>query len=870
MTVVPSDDRDACPPGTGGPSPTEPPPHRHRGAGLRRLLLSITVISGMVYAAFWTAWTWDHHNDERRRAEVVVQHNLDRATLGFAGFMDERVAAARDAAVAAVDPSAPGRPACRLPSIPVVPGDTPIERYDLVRLDGTVVCSTAAEGTGDPVASVRGAPWLAADYRPGSPSDDYVDPVTGATAWGVAFPVGTGADAGILAAVVQLTPASEQLGQFFGDGLGTAYVVSDAGTGEVLSRPAGSSWTAESPGPHIVFSRRIPGTGWLLSAGVDRSVAYAETWDEVKGGGLALLAAIAALILVTTLVYRRIVRPLGDITAAARRAAGGGTTSLDESGPAELAQLARELNQLTASRARSESLLTVTAERLAHSLERLDAVLANSADMVLIIDREGRITFASPAAAAVCAPIVVPGVELASLVHPDDVAKAADLVRPGASADTNVELRLGSHGCGWRHVDMVARDLLDHPAVHGIIINGRDVTDRRAEAAERAVLDEQFHQSQRLESLGALAGGIAHDFKNLLSVIMWTSDMVASDPAAGPLVGDLDEIREAASRGVDLAQQLLTFARRDQALPEPIDVGAELLALAELLRRTLGDHIDLELRIDADLPSVRVNRSRFDQAIVNLAVNARDAMGAGGRLVVEACEHRSTGEPGLDPGPYVVVAVSDSGSGMEPEVAGRAMEPFFTTKEPGQGTGLGLAIVHGIVTSAGGAVRIHSEPGRGTVIRLLLPASEAPSSATADDTSRESPLGGGEVVLVVEDDDPLRALVQRMLGAGNYSAIGAADPAAALALAAEPGRRLDVVLTDLLMPGMSGADLAARLGDKRPNVPVIYMSAYTADILEELVEGGASPVVLEKPFTQRQLLDAVHDALSRSRASSGH
>lgn len=867
MTAVPRDAGDSRPAGQSGSAPPGPPARR-RSASLRRLLLSVTVTSGTVYAAFWTSWTWDHRQDERRRAETVVQRNLDRATLGFVGFLKARTAAA-GAAAAAVDPAAPGRPGCTLPSIPVSPGDAPVERYDLVRPDGSVVCTTAGGAASGPVPSARGAPWLAADYRPGSPSDDYADPVTGRSAWGVAFPVGSGTDAAVLAAVVQLAPASEQLGELFGDGLGTAYVVSDAGTGEILSRPAGTSWTAERPGRHIVYSRRIPGTDWQLSAGANRSAAYAETWDEVKGGALALLAAMGALTLLTTLVHRRIVRPLGDITAAARRAADGGTTSLDESGPAELAQLARELNQLTASRARSENLLKVTAEHLAHSVERLDAVLANSADLVLIVDGDGKVTFASPAAAAVCAPVVVPGVELASFVHPDDVAKATALVRPGVPAGTTVELRLGSQGCGWRQVDMVARDLLDHPAVHGIVVNGRDVTDRRAEAAERAALDEQLHQSQRLESLGGLAGGIAHDFKNLLSVIVWTSDMVARDPAAGPLLDDLDEIREAASRGVDLAQQLLTFARRDQALPEPIDVGAELLALADLLRRALGDRIDLDLRIDTGLPSVRVNRSRFDQAIVNLVANARDAMGAGGRLVVEACEHRSTGEPGLDPGPCVVVAVSDSGSGMGPEVARRAMEPFYTTKEPGQGTGLGLAIVHGIVTSAGGAVRIASEPGRGTTVRLLLPASDEPRSTTADGATREPALGSGEVVLVVEDDDPLRALVERMLRAGNYTAVGAAGPAAALALAGDPGQRLDVVLSDLLMPGMSGADLAARLGDKRPGVPVIYMSAYTADILEELLEAGSSPVVLEKPFTQRRLLEAVDEALSRSSAAPG-
>ena len=246
MTAVPSDAGDARPAGRSEPPPPDAPARRRRGASLRRLLLSITVTSGTVYAAFWTSWTWDHHRDERRRAETVVQRNLDRATLGFVGFLEERTAAAAEAA-AAVDPAAPGGPACTLPSIPVSRGDAPIERYDLVRPDGSVVCSTAAgatSATSEPVPSALGAPWLAADYRPGSPSDDYVDPVTGVTAWGVAFPVGSGADAAVLAAVVQLAPASEQLGELFGDGLGTAYVVSDAETGKVLSRPAGTSSSA--------------------------------------------------------------------------------------------------------------------------------------------------------------------------------------------------------------------------------------------------------------------------------------------------------------------------------------------------------------------------------------------------------------------------------------------------------------------------------------------------------------------------------------------------------------------------------------------------------------------------------------------------
>ena len=851
------------PPGGTATGAPQRPPSRRRRANLRRLLLSIAVVSGTVYFAFWTAWTWNHLDDKRARVMDGVRRGAQGAAEAFAYFVNQQTTAAVDGA-ASVDPAALAGPGCKeeLPSpAPATTDDRPIARFDIVRPDGTVVCTTA-DVAGQTVHDDRGSPWLARNYRVGEPTSHYRDPATGRAVWAVAAPVRGEPSVGLLVSITELGPASAQLRQLFDDGSGAEFLVWDTVTGEVLSRDPGSTWTPDDHGDHIVASEAVANSTWRLAAGVKRSAAYAETWSDVRGGALALAAAMAALGLITALVHRRIVRPLGAITDAARRTAEGGTTALDEGGPAELAELASALNDLTASRAQSEELLRIAAQDLAHSLERLDAVLADSADMVLIVDADGDVTFSSPAVAAVCGPSAKPGVAFTSLVHPDDAAAAAALVRPGASlGDATAELRMGSGDGSWRHVEMVARDLLSHQAVRGVVLNGRDVTERLAEAAQRAALDEQLHQSQRLDSLGALAGGIAHDFKNLLSVILWTTDMVTEGPAAKAFAGDLDEIRSAASRGVELAQQLLTFSRRDEALPEPIDVGEQLLGLAELLRRTLGGQIDLELKVDSGLPAVRVNRSRFDQAIVNLAVNARDAMAAGGRLVVEARSELACDEAVLAPGCYLVVTVSDTGTGMAPEVVGRAMEPFYTTKGPGHGTGLGLAIVHGIVTAAGGAVRIESSPGRGTTVRLLLPASTEPSASEGTDASRSPVLGNGDVVLVVEDDDALRALVERMLRAGNYAAIGVPDPAAALALAGAPNRRLDLVLTDLLMPGMSGAELARRLGELRPELPVIYMSAYTADILEELLEAGASPVVLEKPFSQRQLLDALHAAL---------
>lgn len=836
-------------------------PPRRRNPSLGRLLLTIGVVSAGVYFVFWSAWLWHHLGEERSRTEAAVSRSAERAAATFADFVHEQTAIVADEA-ASVDPVALARGSCATP----LPGNWPIAdghrigRYDLVRPDGSVVCTTA-NSHAPPTHNDRGAPWLAAGYKPGTPTSNYHDSRSGRPVWAVAVPVGTSPDTGMLAAVVELRPASSQLGQLLDDGSGAEFLVWDSATGEVLSGPQGSSWGPNDADDRIVDSRVVPTTSWRIAAGVVRSATFAETWSEARWGSVALLASVAALALTTSLVHRRIVRPLVAVTGAAREASEGGTTALATDGPAELADLACAINHLTAARARHEHELTAAADEVTSSLERLDALVANSADMVLIVDADGRITYASPAVATVCGPSARPGVVLTSLVHPDDAPATSALLAPGSTEKGALaELRMGGGGLGWRHVEMVARDLRSHQAVRGFVLNGRDITERLADAEQRAALDAQLHQAQRMESLGALAGGIAHDFKNLLSVILWSTDMAAKDPAAASPGDDLSGIRAAASRGVALAQQLLTFSRRDEAAPEPIDVGAQLLALTDLLRRTLGAHIALELRVDPHLPPVRLNRSRFDQAIVNLAVNARDAMGAGGRLLVEARDHTGTHDGGFDLGRYVVVTVSDTGSGMTPDVAGRAVEPFYSTKEPGHGTGLGLSIVHGIVTAAGGDIRIHSEEHRGTTVRLSFPASVDPTEIERDGVVEEPAPGAGEIVVVVEDDDAVRALVERMLQAGGYTPIGVADPAAALVLAGTADQPIDVVLTDLLMPGMSGAALAGRLGELRPGVPVVFMSAYSSDVLEGLLEAGAAPLVLEKPFTRHQLLDAVHAA----------
>ena len=819
-----------------------------------------------MYVAFWSVWTWNQVGDERQRAEASVRRSAERAAAAFDGFMGQ-TAVTVETMASEIGGSQPAGSGCQVVlqgGFEASPDGPPIGRYDLVRADGSVVCTTApAAQPAQPNRDAPEVPWLDAGYQAGSRTDAYRDGSTGRMVWAVARPAGEHR----LAAVIELAPASVQLASLFEDGSGTEFMVWDTSTGAVLSRPSGSRWAPDDEAGRIVASAPVPGTSWRLAAGVSRATAYANTWSEARAAGLGLLAAMVALGLTSLLVHRRIVRPLGAITDAARSTVAGGTTALERSGPAELVELAGVLNDLTASRAHIEQLLKEAADEVASSFERLDAVLANSADMVLIVDSGGRVTFASPAVAKVCGPAARPGTAFTSLVHPEDVPAAAALVQPEGSADdVKAELRMGGPN-GWTHVEMVARNRTSHPAVRGIVLNGRDVTERRREAAHRAALDEQLHQSQRLESLGALAGGIAHDFKNLLSVIVWSTEVVADNPASAPFRADLDEISAAAARGVDLSQQLLTFCRRDDAALELIEVQAQLSSLAELLRRTLGERIQLDLQVDPDLPPIAVNQSRFDQAVVNLAVNARDAMGGGGHLLVEAYEQVLLPDSGLA-GRYVVVAVSDTGAGMTPDVARRAMDPFYTTKGPGQGTGLGLSIVHGIATSAGGTVRITSEPGQGTTVRLFLPVATGLGEESGMPANRQPVPGDGEVVMVVEDHDALRALVERMLQVANYEVVGAANPAAAIELAKDPAQPLDVVLTDVLMPGMSGVELVARLDDLRPGLPVVYMSANPAHVHDAQLAVGTIAAVLEKPFSTGQLLDALQAALSATEATA--
>lgn len=384
-------------------------------------------------------------------------------------------------------------------------------------------------------------------------------------------------------------------------------------------------------------------------------------------------------------------------------------------------------------------------------------------------------------------------------------------------------------------------------------------------ARERTeILQRQLDRAQRLESLGKLAGGIAHDFNNLLAVITNYAAFLEEELSGREsLLEDVVEIRKAGERAADLTRQLLVFSRREIVQPEVLDPNVAIRETEKLLQRTIGEDIELRLDLGENAPRVRMGPGQLEQILLNLCINARDAMPTGGvlslrteRTVLDWSISTSTGE--LPSGHYLLLTVADSGSGMKPEVAAQIFEPFFTTKQEGHGTGLGLATVYGIVEESNGRIQVYSEPERGSVFKVYLPASTGERLKPVV-VAQDAATGQGETVLVVEDEEAVRRLTCKILRSGGYEVVEADSPEEAMRLfdAATP----DLLLTDVVMPNMSGKDLAERCRETVPNLPVLYMSGYTGDIISRhgMLDDGV--MVLEKPFTAARLLASVRQAM---------
>ncbi len=390
-----------------------------------------------------------------------------------------------------------------------------------------------------------------------------------------------------------------------------------------------------------------------------------------------------------------------------------------------------------------------------------------------------------------------------------------------------------------------------------------------ADISERKQLEEQFRQSQKLEAVGRLAGGVAHDFNNLLTVIMGYVEMLTAEPSpSADFVEYTHEIQSAADRAAALTAQLLAFSRRQIAQPRVIDLNAAVEHSIKLLGRVIGEDVAIKIHLDPNLGRIRADSTHIDQALMNLVVNARDAMPEGGTITIETAnimldESYAGRHIGVNPGPYAMLAVSDTGVGMTAEVRERIFEPFFTTKESGKGTGLGLSIVYGVVKQNNGDILVYSEPGQGTSFKLYFPLVEAPAEM-AEAERRAAHLRGAETVLLVEDEERIRKLVVTMLAKQGYRVLEAEGPAAAMAFVGDSSMPIHLVLTDIVMPDMNGFDLAKSVREVRPNVKMLYMSGYTDNRVSDGWVLDPDTPFLQKPFTAAQLAQKVREALGAS------
>ncbi len=395
----------------------------------------------------------------------------------------------------------------------------------------------------------------------------------------------------------------------------------------------------------------------------------------------------------------------------------------------------------------------------------------------------------------------------------------------------------------------------------------RDITEHLRASEEKDLLVQQIHQAQKLESVGRLAGGVAHDFNNMLSVILGYGEIVLQKLNPGdPLRDDVKEIVEASRRSAALTRQLLAFSRQQILQPEEVNLNDLLHALEKMLRRLIGEDIDVRLVLADDLPRVLIDPARFDQIIMNLAVNARDAMPTGGKLTIETAnvdidEMYAASHVGIVPGRYVMISVTDSGSGMDEKTLSRIFEPFFTTKEKGKGTGLGLATVYGIVKQSGGNIRAYSEPGHGTTFKIYLPQTDAKPQAQVVSTKEEAEVGGDGLVLVVEDEAALRDLLKAILSGMGFHVILAANGGEALSLVEEQGLKPDMMITDVVMPEMSGGELVERLRRNHPDLKVLFMSGYTDSAIVHHGELDPGTPFIQKPFTLKDIKEKIQTVL---------
>ena len=514
------------------------------------------------------------------------------------------------------------------------------------------------------------------------------------------------------------------------------------------------------------------------------------------------------------------------------------------------------------------------AERsLAHQRDLLRLVLDTNPGLVFVKDSKGCFTLANKAVADLYGVGVddligkteedfnphVAEVMLARAVEHQVLAtnQPAFIAAEGVTDPTSGVKR-------WFEVRRVPMHVPDSNDRHVLGI-AAEITDRKSAEDALRVSEDQLRQSQKMEAVGQLAGGVAHDFNNLLTAILGYTALLLEGAREHPeLVSDLEQIKKAGERAGALTRQLLTFSRKQVVQPKVLKLNEVVSELEKMLRRVIGEDVQLETHLGLDLHHIKADPNQIEQILMNLAVNARDAMPRGGTLAIETRNSAMPGDPRQPsaPGwPAVTLSVRDTGCGIPPEIRDRIFDPFFTTKGPGKGTGLGLSTVYGIVTQNGGVIDVESERNRGTRFAIRFPAVDVPMDRFDRPAQAGLPHSGTETVLLVEDEPGVRQLVRRVLARRGYKVLEARDVADAAEISVNFAGTIHLLLSDIVMPGLSGPDLAQRIVSQRPGIRVLYMSGFSSRLKTEHGSLSGGVTILHKPFTPESLVRAVRECL---------
>ena len=576
--------------------------------------------------------------------------------------------------------------------------------------------------------------------------------------------------------------------------------------------------------------------------------------QDSRRTGIALLgidvAGAVLILLLVALVIRESRRTTGELQS-----------SLEQTQAAKAA-----LEEAVAER--TEHLVTAHDE-LRLSVNVLQSTFRSMAEAVLVIDAEGNVLLSNPAAERML--LHRAGMNLSNLRVLSDVFHG-DGVTP-LEADELPSARV-LRGEQFEELEMIVRPHSGDPPRH-LMISGRPMRDGQGHVSGAVLVyhdattsretERQLHQSQKLDAIGKLTGGVAHDFNNMLTVISGNTETLVESLKDQPeLQRTARLIDDAAERCAELIQHLLAFARRQPLEPRNVEINAAIADIAKLLRPTLGEQIQIETVLEQGPMTTHIDPSRLTNAVLNMAINARDAMPNGGKLLLET--HRvvldeayAQANADVTPGPYIMLAVSDTGTGMSVETQQKAFEPFFTTKEVGKGSGLGLSMVYGFVKQSGGHIKIYSEKGHGTTIKLYLPPGEGTTEVAASIAPQAE--GGAETIFVVEDDNLVRNFVTAQLQSLGYKTVAASDAKSALELIAT-GQKFDLLFTDVVIPGgMSGRELAEKVAALRPGLKVLYTSGYTDNAIVHHGKLDDGVMLLTKPYRRNQLAEMIRKAL---------